>query len=98
VLARASSNLAVSQLSSATWQRRSAYTERRTIPLVKEEAPFRNTYVSRTGQKYCSWISTRPEDKHDCAGEDTKNLTPRPTEIMVLRELMPCNMLLPSSG
>jgi hypothetical protein len=59
--------------------KRSAYTERPTPPLVEEEAPFLNTYMSRREQKSWSWVSRRPEARNDCAGEGQQQFN-RPTD------------------
>jgi hypothetical protein len=58
---------------------RSAYTERPTPPLVKEEAPLLNTCMSRREQKSWSPISILPEARNDCAGENQQQLN-RPAE------------------
>jgi hypothetical protein len=49
--------------------KRSAYTERPTPPLIEEEAQLLNTYMSRREQNSWPWISTRPEARNDYAGE-----------------------------
>jgi hypothetical protein len=53
--------------------KRSAYTERPTPPLVEKEAAFLNTYMCKREQKSWSWILRRPEAKNDCAGEDQQH-------------------------
>jgi hypothetical protein len=47
----------------------SAYTERLTPPIIKEETPHLTTYISRREKKSWSQIFTRPEAKKDSAGE-----------------------------
>jgi hypothetical protein len=55
--------------------KRSAYIERPTPPLVEEDAPFGNRYLSRKEHKPWSLISTRPEAKSDCAVEDQQEFS-----------------------
>jgi hypothetical protein len=57
----------------------SAYTQRPTPPLVEEEAPLLNTYMSRREKRTWSWVSRRSEVRNDSAGETSSNLTDRPT-------------------
>jgi hypothetical protein len=40
------------------------------LPVIKEKAQLLNTHMSRRKQKSGLWISTRPEVRNDCAGED----------------------------
>jgi hypothetical protein len=44
--------------------------EDRPPPLGEEELPLLNTHSSRREQNPCSYISTAPEVKCDCAAED----------------------------
>jgi hypothetical protein len=55
---------------------------RQTLPLVEEEAPFLNTYMSRSEQKTWSWIPMGLETKNYSAGEDQQQFN-RPTEMVV---------------
>jgi hypothetical protein len=63
--------------------KRSNYTEKLTTPLIKEEAPFINMYISRTEQKSWSWISRRPEARNNYAGEGQQQFN-RPTGLAAL--------------
>jgi hypothetical protein len=47
--------------------------------LVKVEVQILYRYMSRTEQKSWSWISTKPKEKNDCAGEDQQQFN-QPTE------------------
>jgi hypothetical protein len=58
--------------------KRSAYTERPTLPLVEEEASFINTYMTRREQKSCSWISRRLKPGMTVLARAGSNLTDRP--------------------
>jgi hypothetical protein len=50
-----------------------------TPPLLEEEAPLLNMYMSRREQKSSSWVSRIPEARNDCADEASSNLINRPT-------------------
>jgi hypothetical protein len=59
----------------------SAYIERPILLLVEEEAPLLYIYMFRREQESWSWISKRPEDRNDCAGEDQQQFN-RPTVVL----------------
>jgi hypothetical protein len=50
---------------------------------VEEEAPFRNTYMSRREYKSWSWILRRLKPGMTVLAKATSNLTDRPTDISV---------------
>jgi hypothetical protein len=58
-----------------------ANTERSTPPLVEENVPLLNTYMSSREQETWSQISKRPEAKNDCVGDRS---TEQPTELVAV--------------
>jgi hypothetical protein len=63
------------------YNKRSAYTERLTPSFVEEEAPFRNTHMSRRKQKSRPWISRRLKPGMTVLAKARSNLTDRPTPL-----------------
>jgi hypothetical protein len=59
-------------------------TQKHRPPLVEDEAPFRNTDMSRREQKSRQWISRRNAARNDCAGEDQPQFN-RLTKWLIIR-------------
>jgi hypothetical protein len=63
--------------------RRGVTSNNQTPPLLEEEAPLLNTYMSRRKQTSWSWIKTGLETKHYCVGEGQHQFN-RPTVFALI--------------
>jgi hypothetical protein len=86
VLARVRNNLC------QCWKYGTINVEISTAPLVEDETPLLNTYMSKREQEYWSYVLTKPEAKNDCAGEDHQQFN-LPTDwdtIIFCRYIISC--------